>query len=329
MCLLCVAVAVVSRPAAAQIVESAGSRALGMGGAFVAVANDSSATWWNPAALGDGPFLDLALARAMTETVGTPPVRRERVSWFALGTPPVGASYYRFRLTDIRPFSPTGSAAADRQERGAGIPVRSLAASQFGVTLLHTIVPGVHAGTTLKYVRGTLRAGREEGLSRSQDLLDAGEALEGGETESRFDLDVGVLAVVGPVRIGGVGRNLREVDFASGGFTLPRQVRIGAAFDAEKAGGPPLMIAIDADVKAYAFSSGERRVVAVGGEQWLWARRIGVRAGARFNQVGPQDRSATAGISVSPRAGLYLDGHIVRGGSADDRGWGAAARVSF
>ena len=38
-----------------------------MGGAFVAVANDSSATWWNPGALADGPFLDAAIGFATTE----------------------------------------------------------------------------------------------------------------------------------------------------------------------------------------------------------------------------------------------------------------------
>ena len=323
--------AAVAAPAGAQIIESVGSRALGMGGAFVAVANDSSATWWNPAGLGDGPFMDVALARTVTETNDALPVRRERMSWFALGTPPFGFSYYRFRITDIRPFVPTGAAVEDREDRRAGVPVRSLAASQLGVTLLHTIVPGVHAGTTLKYLRGTLRAAREDGLLDPSELLGRGDDLEGGGSEQRFDLDIGMLAVVGPVRLGGVARNLRAVDFGSGSdvLALPRQVRIGAALDATKLGGPPLTIALDADVKAYTVVSGERRVIAVGGEQWLFARRLGVRAGARFNQVGAQDRSATAGISVSPRAGLYLDGHVVRGGSADDRGWGAAARVSF
>src|SRR5687768_972860 len=34
--------------------EVVGSRALGMGGAFVAVANDSSAVFWNPAGLASG-----------------------------------------------------------------------------------------------------------------------------------------------------------------------------------------------------------------------------------------------------------------------------------
>ena len=58
------------QPAAAQPFEVVGMRALGMGGAFVAVANDSSATWWNPAGLAAGPFVDVAVARAASP--GTP-----------------------------------------------------------------------------------------------------------------------------------------------------------------------------------------------------------------------------------------------------------------
>jgi len=50
--------------ASAQIIETVGERALGMGGAFVAVADDSSGTWWNPAALATGPFVDLSAAWA-------------------------------------------------------------------------------------------------------------------------------------------------------------------------------------------------------------------------------------------------------------------------
>src|SRR5204863_7335769 len=39
------------RSASAQIYEAIGTRAQGMGGAFVAVADDATATWWNPAGL--------------------------------------------------------------------------------------------------------------------------------------------------------------------------------------------------------------------------------------------------------------------------------------
>jgi len=58
---LCAAILIIATTdSSAQIVESVGNRALGMGGAFVAVANDSTATWWNPAGLATGPYADLA-----------------------------------------------------------------------------------------------------------------------------------------------------------------------------------------------------------------------------------------------------------------------------
>ena len=86
--------------AAAQNVETVGSRALGMGGAFVAVANDSSATWWNPAALADGPFFSMTLGRAVAGQDDVLPAARTSVTEFALTTPPAGISYYRWRLSD-------------------------------------------------------------------------------------------------------------------------------------------------------------------------------------------------------------------------------------
>ena len=285
-----------ARPLAAQTVEAVGSRALGMGGAFVAVANDSSATWWNPAGLAAGPFLDMAIARTTSETDGPPVGGRNSVWSFSLGTPPFGVSYYRLRITDIRPLDPTAEAGANREDRRAEVSV-----SQFGATILQTLVTGVHAGATVKYVQG------------------AGDGA--------VDLDVGVLAVAGAVRVGGLVRNVREPEF--GGLRLPRQVRVGAAFDGDALGMLPLVVALDADLHAYDAGSGDRRVIALGAERWLFARRLGVRGGARVNTAGERDRAITAGASVAARAGLYLDGHIVQGGEAGEDGWGVAARVSF
>jgi hypothetical protein len=274
------------RPVSAQVIEAAGSRAPGMGGAFVAVANDSSAGWWNPAGLAAGPFMDLALARNISHISGGSPEQRVRAASFALGTPVVGVSYYRFRVTDI---GTTGSTAERVQDREEG------RASQFGATLVQTLVPGVHAGATLKYV-----------------------STDG---DGDFDADVGVLAAAGGVRVGFVARNLTE--------SLPRQARVGVAFLGEDAGTVPVTVAIDADLRRYPGFGGDRRVVAVGAEQWFRARRFAVRGGARFNTVGRQERAATGGASVAVRSGLYIDGHAVIGGAGDERGWGVAARVSF
>ena len=156
MALLCLSVAI---PAHSQIVETVGSRALGMGGAFVAVASDSSATWWNPAGLAAGPFLDIAVGGGLIEKDQGLPAWRHQASWVALATPPFGVSLYRFRITDIQPFTPIERSPDDRQDSRVGVPLRSLSASQLGVTLVRTITQGVHVGTTLKYVRGTLDVG--------------------------------------------------------------------------------------------------------------------------------------------------------------------------
>ena len=285
-----------ARPLAAQTVEAVGSRALGMAGAFVAVANDSSATWWNPAGLAAGPFLDMAIARTASQIDGPPTGGRNSVWSFSLGTPPFGVSYYRLRITDIRPLDPTAEAGANREDRRPEVSV-----SQFGATILQTLVTGVHAGATVKYVRG------------------AGDGA--------VDLDLGVLAVTGALRVGGLVRNVSEPEL--GGLRLPRQVRVGAAFDGEALGMRPLVVALDADLLAYDAGSGERRVIAVGAEQWLFARRLGIRGGTRFNSAGARDWAITAGASVAVRAGVYVDSHIAQGGEAGEDGWGVAARVSF
>jgi hypothetical protein len=86
---------------------------------------------------------------------------------------------------------------------------------------------------------------------------------------------------------------------------------------------------MDADVMAYATPFGDRRVVAVGGEGWLYERRLGVRAGARFNTTGAEEQAYTGGASVAVRPGMFVDGHVVFGGTDDESGWGIAARVSF
>jgi len=315
--------------ASAQIVESVGNRALGMGGAFVAVASDSSATWWNPAGLATGPFADLSLGRTVTDIKESVPSGRDRVSWFAATAPAVGFSYYRLRITDIQGFSTTGDSSVSREDTRAGVSVRSLSATQLGLTVVQSILPGIHAGATLKYVRGTVRAAIDGETRPVNDLLDRGEELEGGDADNRFDLDAGVIAEAGPVRLGAAMRNIRQPQFGADTFRLPRQARIGAAIDMEKAGGPPLVIAVDADVRTYATGTGDRRVFAAGVEQWLWARRIGVRGGARWNRTGAKERSATAGASVAARNGLYVEGYVVRGGSTAERGWGLGTRVTF
>jgi hypothetical protein len=323
---LCSGLGLAASRASAQTVETVGSRALGMGGAFVAVATDSSASWWNPGALAAGPFLDTSLGQVFKDPS---PWHRVRTTWFAVGTPPLGLSNYRFNLTSTQPFDSTTRNGGNGEQDEGLVPVHSWQVSQWGVTFVQTILPGIHIGTTLKYLRGTVRAGETDSGLSGAARLDAAEVLSGGRSINRFDLDVGVLAVAGPVRLGALMRNLREPEFGSSGPRLPRQLRLGAAFDAEVAGGPALVVSVDADAKTYMSVTGKRRVVAAGVEQWLNDRRVGVRAGVRQNRVGDGERVWTAGASVRLVQRMYLDGYISRWRETGEQGWGLATRLSY
>ena len=313
----------------AQFIETVGSRALGMGGAFVAVANDSSATWWNPAGLAAGSFLDVTLGWAATDIDDSLPARHERTAGFAMAIPPFGISYYRLSITDIGQLHTIAGDMGGREDRRAVVPDWSLTASQLGATLVHTLVSGVHVGTTLKYVRAKGLSGEITGSESASvsEWLELADAMDGGEIHNSFDLDVGFLAVRGPFRMGAVMRNLVESEL--GVVTIPRQARVGVALDGAELGSAVWMVAADADVMAYTTPFGDRRLVAIGGERWVYERRLGVRAGARFNTAGAEEQAYTAGGSVAVRPGIFVDGHVVFGGTDDESGWGVGARVSF
>ena len=78
-------------PAGAQIFESVGTRAQGMGGAFVAVADDATASWWNPAGLASGATLNILYEHGRitepTETSGLVPASQTTPNSFAAAFP--------------------------------------------------------------------------------------------------------------------------------------------------------------------------------------------------------------------------------------------------
>jgi F plasmid transfer operon, TraF, protein len=108
--------------ATAQPFETIGVRALGMGGAFVGVADDASAIWWNPAGLATGGLFSMAVDYESLDD------DRSGASIFT-ATPPLGLGYVR-------------------------TTIEGLVTHQAGVTLLHTFVDGFTVGASLKFVRG-------------------------------------------------------------------------------------------------------------------------------------------------------------------------------
>ena len=314
-----------SATVSAQTLESVGPRAQGMGGAFVAVASDATASWWNPAGLAAGPFFDAVLAFDQAEPSLS---QRDTASVFAIGTPPLGISRYRTTVSSAAP-SGFGEGAGASREAGGDVSLRRLDVTQWGVTLVQTLAPGLHVGTTLKYVqRASVTDTADASLSASR-RLELAEALDGGSPSSRFDLDIGLLGAYGPLRLGFLGRNLRETGSEEGEPVPPRQFRVGGALDLERLGGPHMILSLDADIRGYDAVRGKRQLVAVGAEQWFLDSRLGVRGGARMNRVGAKEWALTTGGSVRVATATYVEGYFMRGRSDDDRGWGLSARVSY
>lgn len=331
------------RAANAQVFEATGERALGMGGAFVAVADDGTATYWNPAGLASGRTVDTCLSRSSSEALAGPDTAanvsasRSNATSFCVAMPAFGFSIHSVRVLDGgRPISPTGLAPGDRQDpRRRVVEVSSLATRQFGATVVQTVLPALVVGATVKYVRATA-GGTQASASAPRDLLDRASDL-GGRASGAIDADLGAMLSAGSVRAGVTVRNVRQPGFeADDGsrLVLQRQVRVGLAMTPGQdallhASQDGWILALDVDATRTRAAAGDRRMVALGGERWLAGHRLGVRAGGRVNTLGRSRPAATAGISLGLSAGLLLEAHIVRGGQEADRGWGVGARAGF
>ena len=281
--------------ARAQMYESVGVRAQGMGGAFVAVADDASATWWNPAGVATGAYFNTLLEYGRPDTLPDTDVRA-----FAMAFPALGLSYYRLPLSRLQPPATTAAAGTGRQDQGY--------LSQFGATFGQSVGNHFVLATTLKLLRA-------------------------GETEA--DLDVGALANMGHVRVGLTVRNLRETTFGEGAsqWSLKRAARAGAAFTAKGGGALDAITAsVDADLTRLATPAGEERRVAGGVEAWLFKRAVGLRGGLSTDTINKRD-SRSAGVSLMLQSGRYLrtyvDGQLTGGSDEPRRGWSADLRLTF
>jgi hypothetical protein len=300
-----------------------------MGGAFVAVADDASAAYWNPAGFAAGSFFSLVLDRtsASAEPDGRLVGQSQSGFLLALGAPALGISYYRLRGTTV--FPATDELDDDPNLNGNFLRLDSLVTHHAGATLVQSVAQGVAVGATLKMVRGV--AGSEIRAEPRSDLLDEGAALL-GRASNKFDADVGVMVSTGGLKAGLTVRNLFEPEFeAAGGgrLTLERQARAGVAL-MPVAGW---LVAADLDLlKSTDVSGHDRRDFALGAEGRV-GRRAFVRAGGRMDTLGegPGGRAATfsVGGSYAILGGFLVDGQLTAGSRWGGRGWGLGARFVY
>jgi hypothetical protein len=279
----------------AQTFDQIGERAQGMGGAFVAVADDASAIYWNPAGLSNVFKFDAQAAVGSLHQPGDSAAVPDhaRTAFLGAAIPALGLAYYRVRTGVL--------ASGSRQNEGSGeVRVSALTAENFGASLVQTLVNSVVIGATLRAVH---RA-----------------------HATAFDLDGGAIASVGDVRVGLTARNLRH------GLDTPRQVRAGVAFTPRSLSAGaygPFSLAFDADLTRTSTGSGETRRAAIGAEQWWAAGKLGTRAGVHWSTLNTAQPAISGGFTVRLTHLVFVEGHLTKGRGAGESNWGVGARMAF
>jgi F plasmid transfer operon protein TraF len=311
----------VSAPARAQSFDAVGTRAAGMGGAFVAVADDASAAYWNPAGFAAGSLFGLVLDRTGGEVnpPGAGPAGNRSGLLMAIGVPALGLSYYRLSARSVTPATSSpianGLLAAD-----------TLVTHHAGVTLVQSVLPGVAVGATLKMVRGSASSVFGPATDRDALLDQEGEVPSRGTT--RFDADLGVMASAGKLKAGLTLRNASQPSFRTpdGARTLrlEREARAGVSL-APLAGW---IVAADSDILENEGPRGPSRRFAAGTEARVYRRAV-LRGGFSLSTTGERARSVSAGGSFAATTSLFLDVQMTRGSDPRQRGWGVAARFGY
>ena len=275
-----------------------GSRAEGMAGAFVGVADDASAVYWNPAGIATGPIVSavfgFGVGPDVPEPFQTSVDQRDRRAILAVSATAIGMAYYRFTAYGLGAAEPAVSTSNSREEVGRS--VHAITVQTAGVSLLQSLTDHIVVAATPKFVRGA--------------------------DTNAFDVDAGVMVSANRMRLGLVARNLTTP------IDLQRQVRAGAAWGSGWPGVSRVIASADADLTSRVDASGDRRDVAAGFETWWQNQRLGLRGGLRRSTIGDARAAFAAGASASLKTGMLVETHVVRGHEAE-RSWGVGLRMLF
>jgi hypothetical protein len=312
-------------PASAQTFDTVGTRAAGMGGAFVAVADDASAAYWNPGGFAAGNYFTMVVDRRATTVNPDTNGGGSRGSGLlvALGMPALGLSYYRLRSVTLTPVA--GGPAASAAILRGNLRRDSLVTHHSGVTLVQSIARGVAVGATLKLVRGVAASMAVPDGDRDRLLGDSDELI--GKGSSKFDADVGVMASAGMLKAGLTVRNVGQPGFDTGSgsaVTLLRQARAGIAVAVAEGWA----IAADLDLTRGHSPFGTVRDFATGAEGRL-GRKTFIRGGLKLNTTGAARPAFSAGASYAVWGSVLLDAQMTRGPQRAEEGWGLAARFVY
>jgi hypothetical protein len=263
----------------------------------------------------------LVVDRGKSETDPAVPegARKGSSFLFAMGMPALGLSYYQLRSTVLAERDTSAATNAGT------VRIDTLVTHHSGGTFLQSIGHHLTVGGTAKVVNGTASSIITADGAR-ESLLDRASELDGRQS-TKFDADLGVMAVGGFFKVGLTIRNLLDNEFetpAGNTIELARQARTGIAFVISQGWA----VDTDFDLTTTHGALGDERNFAIGTEGRIGGN-IMVRGGVRHNMTGPSRTAPAVGGSYRVARALFVDGQVTGGTERADRGWGLSARVVY
>src|SRR5689334_6829487 len=177
---------------AAYAQSPVGTRAEGMAGAYVGVADDATAVYWNPAGVASAPIVSAVVSLGIPvkhgDSAQSSVDKRDKGGIVAVSATAIGVAYYRLTAYGLGALEPAVTGSNSREEVGRS--VHAITTQTVGVSLVQSLTENIVVGATPKFVRA-----------------DDGNAI---------DVDAGVMYSRHHVRLGLVARNLTAPSFESG-----------------------------------------------------------------------------------------------------------------
>ena len=121
-------------------------------GAFVVVADDATANYWNQADLATGPILSVLVDHQTTEKRADggqfdSPGMDDSSLIVSLATSTLSITYYRLRGRQVARGEPSGGEVEAREDQQSGdVTIGSLVTHYASLTLVQLLTPGVAVG---------------------------------------------------------------------------------------------------------------------------------------------------------------------------------------
>ncbi len=291
-----IAVGVASSAAPQERFLHFGTKAAAMGGAFTAVANDTTAFYWNPAGFAFGPVVHGGVQWGESE------MNRGDGATFA-----DGAAGFSFGLTFLGVAGTFSDQSWSRPE-GDVLSSRGLETFDLSVSVLHSLpIDDLVIAGNVHYLRGESHelfesmAALSPGAGTPSAIRDRVMATE-GEESSTASVDLGALYQPRDwLRLGLMWRRLFEPAFplpSGEEIALPRHGRAGVAFFLPQA----TTVSFDFDLSSQGGVDESWRELSLGVDKRLFEDILSLRAGVRAETGSGRGArpafSAGAGVRV-------------------------------